>query len=452
MHDRFIQEQLGIDTLQAPSIEEIQKIASQEGVEHSVNVQEIQQLYRLELKDQVATIIASATGYTKSNYQSSLILHLLASAFIHKPQDSLIRTLKQIQKNIKHPTQDSDVFFALPEQELLTLHEKIRTFVETCGPTMTGQLLEKVHGNYGHRWNDEYEMQQVAHQSRSLENILKKGIQIKIPTASILILKKLALNPQCPLIEITKNQRLISINGFQNSKVSLAVHDTFDHLWMFNELAENGTLQRYSDFLQRVGNPQSTDIFKREGELIASTIFDYRNILFNAESDVIMSIDQIKDLLTHGENQARALSLIHAHEENPEYTTGLCKIFTGIYIELMEQHRKHGSIKNLDKNFNITGNMSITDSEYAALIIEIFDHLHTKKQIILPYLSNIMTTIENELTKAAQQDGANPHPHHFSIQLDDIKEYNPKENVLSAATIEWIKSNPGSMTMRAKRC
>lgn len=450
MHDKLIREQLEIDTIQTPSIEEIDKIASEEGVEHSVNVEEIKQLYRLELKDQIANIISSHTGYTKSNYQSSLILHLLTSAFINQPEDSLIPHFKHIQKTIQHPTQDSDIFFALPEQNLLELHEKIRTFVETCRPNMTRQLLEKVHGNYGHRWNDEYETKQVAHQSRSLPNLLGKGIQIKIPSASILILKKLAINPQCPLIEITKNQRLIAINGFQNSKVSLAVHDTFDHLWMFNELEENGILKRYSDFLQRVGNPQSTDIFKREGELIASTMFDYRNILFNADSDVIISIDQIKELLTHGENQARALSLINANEENPEYSTGLCKIFTGIYIELLEQHRKHGSIKNLDKNFNITGNMSITDSEYAALIIEIFDHLHSKKQIILPYLSNIMTAIEHELTKAAHQEDNNPHS--FSIKLDDIKEYKPKEHVLSEATIDWIKSNPGSMTMRAKRC
>ena len=79
-----------------------------------------------------------------------------------------------------------------------------------------------------------------------------------------------------PLIEVLKNKKILDVSGFQDSKISHAIHDTIDHAWLFWMLKERGLFEKYLGLFDAIGNPEATDIYKREGEVVASIGFGVR--------------------------------------------------------------------------------------------------------------------------------------------------------------------------------
>ena len=256
-----------------------------------------------------------------------------------------------------------------------------------------------------------------------------------------------------PIIEKLKNLKVFQINDFSPSKGSLISHDIFDHLWFAAKLEEEGIFQRYHELYSRLGNPHLKDIFSREGELYASIAFDFRSFQI-AEPNYrpFFSIESIKEVLensiqdkTSSANQKKALELIVSADEKSLFLKGLCYIFSGMAIELIESNRKHGFIRVLDRQGNPYGYFNFFDPEHVAFIVEavhyLFKNFERNRQILI----NTTLLIEDHMSAIATQDN----PSQFSIGLEDIEIVGEVSTVnISERKKEWIKRNLNFETRR----
>ena len=82
-----------------------------------------------------------------------------------------------------------------------------------------------------HTLHDKYEKNQSAHPTRSLKSLQNNGISLKFIDEKIKELKALTVNigELCSFTDRIKNEKLLEINEFNQSKSSLALHDCFDH-------------------------------------------------------------------------------------------------------------------------------------------------------------------------------------------------------------------------------
>jgi hypothetical protein len=114
-------------------------------------------------------------------------------------------------------------------------------------PIVHEELRERVLHRYGHKWNDDYEQRQKP--KRSLEVLKNRGIRIKVPYEHIeLIRRNFIEGAECPILDRIKNMRIVTINGFEGSKMSLTIHDIFDHFWFYSKLERLGVLDRYVQY------------------------------------------------------------------------------------------------------------------------------------------------------------------------------------------------------------
>ena len=343
--------------------------------------------------------------------------------------------------------EDSDIFSCVYK----------RTHFESSaeGKKKKGQIL----------WNDFYEINQNPR--RSLEMMRQSGVVIELPDEYIDQLRagRRAIEEKgtCPILEKIKNQKIFTISGLKGSKASLTIHDLFDHFWSYDLLEREGVFERYKDFLTRVGNPQNTDMFKRESELIASTVFGTRLYRMAEEDFVpILSFDKIKKVLEKSAatekvtpNQQRALQILDSLDPQSVEAGSLSYDVSNMAIELMEQRRKHGFIKNLevkpDGSLSPVGVMDILDPEYIALMVEInhmiLDPTNKAEQSLL----NISVMVEDYLVRVSRSP-ANTQAEPLTVKVEDVNAYDTKNSSLKEDRVEWLKKNSGFASTKASLC
>jgi hypothetical protein len=259
----------------------------------------------------------------------------------------------------------------------------------------------------------------------------------------------------CPVLDKMKNEPILTINGFAGSKVALTIHDLFDHFWTFHTFEQHGLLERYADFLQSVGNPQSTDIFKREGELIASISYEWRST-FSPERNfrpLVQFSDLVRLFDKHPEkemtpNQKRAKQILAEMDPKSPEAQKLAAMYSGVLVELMEQRRKHGYIRKLDANFAPTQVLPLLDREYLALVIEgahLMMQPETKNQEAL-FTINVL--VEDFFIRAAQ----NPTQLTLSVTAQTIQEFDPNQSVVSPERQDWLWENFFHTATRITAC
>lgn len=418
-------------------------------------LEEFNLYYALELKFKVADIITARIGFSVINSSTAGLMHWITAILI-SAENSTIAIAKW--KNLAHkkslhtlwPTLQQII--ELPDEVIRDLYSHAQRYAHSAQPTIIAEILVRLHKPYGHAWNDDYEIKQTRHSIRSLYALQQHGLQIKCSESHRNRLKKIIQNtPSCPIIEILKNEKILTINGFSNSKVSLMIHDSFDHFWIYTFLERQMILEKYKNFLQKVGNPHSTDIFCREGELIASIAYEFRYSYLSHSFDSLLDFNQIADLFqepTLSENQRDALNTLINNNDLDEFIRYLPRVISGIMIELMDQRRKYGFIRSLDRNFQQGGRLPTLDLEYVALIIEIFNLLYQHKEEAFKKLLNITLILENYLFEFIHNNRSSL----LSVTLNDIENFDATGMNLPPERIQWFRDNLGAISSKNVTC
>ena len=301
-----------------------------------------------------------------------------------------------------------------------------------------------------HRRNDECQKDQTSHPIRNLEALKKNGISLQFIDEKIDILKNIISKSKlsCSFTNIIKNEQLLQINEFNPSKCSLVLHDCFDHFWTYVMLEKNEILEKYKDFLQSVGNPHLTDLFNRESELIASIAYAFRFIVLGEKRNHLISFDEVKNLFETAsvltDNGKNAYDILVKRKSDEKYKQEVSSVIGDIFIELMEQRRRFGYIRKLDKNRNSIGTLPMLDLEYISLIIEVFDCLSENRVQAKHAVENTLLIFENYICKiiaGGQNDVLN-------IPLLEIEKGYEVYPFLSDEKAEWVKSNINALITR----
>lgn len=215
---------------------------------------------------------------------------------------------------------------------------------------------------------------------RSLSRMRREGVPFAIAEDAIPQLQALATNPICafrPILEIVKNERIFEVAGFARSKASLVIHDAIDHLWTFDLLDRIGILKKYAQMFNSIGNPEKTDLFRREGEAVASISFGVRAFagvapgfrsLMGTE-DIVRMVHEMHSQLS--DRHTDALTIVNNLASNGFEWRSLGYTYSNYITELDEQRKTYGSIKYRDPTTNrIEGRLDPGSADYLCFFIE----------------------------------------------------------------------------------
>jgi hypothetical protein len=258
-----------------------------------------------------------------------------------------------------------------------------------------------------------------------------------------------------PLSEALKFDRIVTVSGKKDSKISLVVHDAIDHLWALRLLQERGVLAEYDELLAAIGDPQDRDIRSREGEVVASIAFGIR--LFNALEPgftPIISAHRIRKILERRvgteapERQRRALQLVQDltlnHRSGRETTTfaGQTLAFTlsNYVTELNEQRRKHGKIKQRLAGGAVR-ELPPLDVDFLSFVVASHAELTKPKNQHLNTLGRAQLLIEQWLQEVAT--GRAEPPFELIVTLESIDAYQVETTPVPRNRVRWMLDRYG---------
>jgi len=293
---------------------------------------------------------------------------------------------------------------------------------------------------------------------RSLEVMLKRGMVITIDhdnADAIIEAGKIAGEGILPVTEYLKNDKILGVSGFMGSKISLAVHDFMDHIWTFNTLRNSGTLEKYSDMFDSIGNPESTDIFKREGEAVASIAFGVRyfQTMPSAFGPIFRSSQietQFEEMFKAGELSERHLAAyrnIKVLLRGSMEWQSLGFVFSNYITELDEQRRVYGKIKQRDpKTRRVLGELDPFSADYLSFFVEAHNQVVSPKNKHRNDLFRFHILLEEYLSSFAK--GEIPIDEPLTLNLDELKDIDFTKTTLPPKRIQWMFSNYGFSATR----
>lgn len=426
--------------------------------EHSSEAR-LAELVKVEKKYAIAKLIkthpsAQGTGIdgTMSRWLSGILLRTTT------PQSTLTawralqtRGERQYPQDFSEKQQE---FLNMSDEEVMALSVQAQELKQTQFPAIPDLMTQRTVEDSGHAFNDRHQVRQK--EKRSLARLKEEGMQITITAEHIDQLQQLLhYGADCPVLDQMKNEPILTINGFAGSKVALTIHDLFDHFWTFHTFEQHGLLERYADFLQSVGNPQNTDIFKREGELVASISYEWRST-FSPEREFrpLVQFSDLQRLFSKHPaqettpNQIRAKQILDEIDPESPEAQKLAAMYSGVLVELMEQRRKHGYIRKLDEDFTPTQVLPLLDREYLALVIEGAHLMMQPENKTQEALFTINVLVEDFFIRAAQD----PTQLTLSVTAQTIQEFDPSQSLVSPERQDWLWENFFHTATRINAC
>lgn len=418
-------------------------------------LRERQELERLEIRHDIASILTQDPILAETD---STFLHW-TTLLMQNSKDE--ETAIYNWRNIFHRGgRNKDAGFSpmqqaaldMPDEKIETLYGHTRSLIDDTSAAKN-RVAERIKGY--HQWNDEYETRQRP--KRSLMFLRTNGLTIRIAPEDMPLVRAGYIDDEsCPILDKVKNQKIASINGIEGSKISLTIHDIVDHFWIYEKLDALRILERYSEFLRMTGNPQNTDIYKREGELIASVGFEWRSShlperqffpTFNL-ARIIHIFEKIAKHHDLSDNQQQAVAILSTLDPQGNEAIRLGSIYSGILVELMEQRRKSGFIRKLDEKNIIVGNLSLLDPEYLALVVEINHMLCNPESQAEKIVLHSEAVVENYLEALAQGTTTQD----LVIRLQDIECFSFEGSRLNPQRQQWLKNNLFHTATRTDAC
>jgi predicted kinase len=276
---------------------------------------------------------------------------------------------------LKPSNQEEEYFVSLSDTEFYDVHLKAHLLWIKSLDSILAALKNRLQEI---RKTDR--MQFDGKRDRSLERMRKDGVVFRVSSQYVGQITKLTQNPMLtvrPLLEVVKNDRIFEVSGFIGSKASLVVHDVVDHLWAFDLLDKIGLFAKYEEMLSAIGNPERVDIYRREGEAIASIAYGVRAFQGVApgfrplvgSKDIVRMVREMRGSLN--ETHTDALRIVNNLESDGTEWRSLGYTYSNYLTELDEQRRTHGRIKFRDPNSRrIIGELDPTSADYLCFFIE----------------------------------------------------------------------------------
>lgn len=256
--------------------------------------------------------------------------------------------------------------------------------------------------------NDRYQFN-ARQSNRSLDSILSAGIEISVDQNGVGVLKKaIEENESDPsaTIDQVKNWPILTINGFNGSKLSLAIHDVFDHGWTYAAVARLGLFDKYRSMFTSIGSPHQTDIFKREGEILASISFGMR-YWENQENFIPIINSQMARSIFNMYYNAGKLEMRHMDayntirrlaDDTSSESQSLGFVLSNYIATLHEQRRRYGKIWQKHPNSDqIAGELNPLSPDFLSLLIDLHSHLFNPNSGYWDNLNAAHVLIENFL-------------------------------------------------------
>lgn len=425
--------------------------------------------YDLDLPEQVRLERRSGIGQILESFpdirgNERMFLRKMSRVLYEKD----ISTAQTIWNSLTPQTDKQKIAVTINNETFDLLHSQVQSYLDSKGsPHALQELIlasrePGISKRPGYIWNDKHQASQK--EIRSLKTIEANGITIHIPDKDMDILKEHhESNTELPIIERAKNSRIVTINGFKGSLMTLVIHDPYDHFFVSTLLREHGVEEQYKAFFDSIGNPANTDLFSREGELVGAISYAYRvwNMVEKGIQPVITS-DKIKNLIlkssTPNDNQSRAVEhLDKVVKMNLEQSRKYGYIATSCIIQLLEQRRKQGYIRILDKEYDFERNMSLVEPDYLSLIVETVKLLEENEPLVSRAVSNAAILTEEYFHYILKSKSEGPHNLEKRL-IQHTNDQNPvltmrmvdlldtsiiPNSSLSPQNTQWITDNPG---------
>lgn len=308
-------------------------------------------------------------------------------------------------------------------------------------------------------WNDRYQFNGNETQ-RSLENMTERGVRISIDPNGLEDVKAaytMADGGILPVTEIVKNKEVLGVNGFMSSKIALAVHDSIDHTMGFQIAERTGLLSKYANMFESIGNPQHTDIFKREGEALASIGFGVRYwanlehgfVPLVTAADLLARMDRMFDRGKLTDRHMEAFKILRGlgHNDNSREAQSLGFVFSNYIVELDEQRRKHGKIKQKDLvTKKVEGELDPFSADYLSFFVEMHHQLLSSHNKHRDNLLRYHILLEEYL--CAVGSGQLSPDQELVIRVQDMKDIDFSQTKLPPSRIQWMTRNYGFSAIR----
>ena len=434
----------GLSVIEIPSLSttpEVQEIVGSTLRPVAQDIFELKELVRLEKRHDIGDILRTNPVVTRAD---GTMLHWLVNTMLHasSSEDAISKWRAKSHRGGRISERDFSYvqksILQLPDEHIDTLFTQTEDYIQTTAPHVKERVVNRVA-----RWNKGEKREEPI---RSLELLRENGINIHIePTDVSLIQQEYSEEAAFLVLDRIKNKKIATINGLTDSKMSLSIHDTFDHFLTYDKLERMGILDRYSEFLQSVGNPQDTDLFNKEGELIASICFEWRSSHTpERQFKPLLSLPQIQRVFEKTDqqglsiNQERAAGRLSDLPEEGEEATRLCSMYSGILVEFMEQRRKHGYIRQMDSTNEAGSVLPLLEPEYLALIVEVNHMLCDPATRSREDLFSTEAIIEDYLIALARGETDQD----LSITLPAIQNFDVSSSRLSEKRQQWLRENP----------
>lgn len=376
---------------------------------------------------------------------------ILPAFMCNSPQEGLAKF-----RGITAQTIQEEMVLLTNDEQFLNMHTGLGIYLETNKNNFAIIASERLNPKNGQiTINDRLQFRGIETLA-SLENILHEGVKIRLEPAAARLVKekaKIAQSGPIPVTEYIKNHRILNINGFKESKISLAAHDVMDHAWTFNLLNTKGYLNEYSEMLDSIGNPHLTNIFFREGEAIASIAYGVRywSMMEPGFMPVITTLDIAKlmdEMFDKGElseeRHLRAYKVIRklSNEQHSREAQCLGFSFSNYCTELDEQRRKHGKIKQRDPvSGRVIGELNVLSADFLSFFIEAHHEILQSSNKHRNDLFVFHITLEEFLKGVGE--GSVLDDETLVIKVQDLRTKDVSSTTLSAERLHWMFRNYG---------
>lgn len=358
-------------------------------------------------------------------------------------------------------TVDEELVVLLNDNQLHDLHQRLHYFLESVANEIDEAVSTRLDPNPrvgAIALNDLIEFRGL-NSERCLDAIRRNGLQLAVQESGLDEVKCAVSAADAtgglPLTETLKNQRVMVVNGFGDAKVSLAVHDALDHAWFFEALLRDGQLERYSEMFDSIGDPANTDIYKREGEIVASIAFGVRywsvvqrgfRPAWTAD-DLLRRFDTLFDNATLESRHLDAYRLLRRLQPYSMEWQSLGFSFSNYLAELEEQRRKHGRIKQRDPiTKGIVGELDPMGPDYLSFFVEAHSLIMSSKQKHRDDLFRIHILLEEYLDQVGRS--AVPLDEPLVVRLESLRTMDFDQTVLDAPRLRWMFRNHGFSATR----
>jgi hypothetical protein len=258
-----------------------------------------------------------------------------------------------------------------------------------------------------------------------------------------------------PLTEHVKNGKILGVNSFMGSKIAVAAHDYMDHFWGFDMIDKAGILDRYAYMFDSIGNPESTDIYRREGEIVASIGFGVRYFqTMPAGFGPVFRASRIESLLdeyfVEGKLEGRhmeAYRTLKGMRKGSMEWSSLGFSFSNYITELDEQRRKFGTIKQRDpRTKKQLGELDPMSPDFICFFIDTHQQVMSSKHKHRDDLFRFHIALEEYLVAFAQSQIPQDEP--LVIRPAELREVNFRDTTLPPKRLQWMRNNLGFTATR----